>query len=437
MKKEPVLSGWGRIPIPGIELRDENLPALVRERPLTRGLGRSYGDSSLPARGDRAVAGSVLADRLISFDPSTAILRAEAGASLAEILRLFVPRGFFPPVVPGTKFVTLGGMVAADVHGKNHHRDGCFGAHVTELLVELADGSLVRCSPSVEPDLFFGSIGGMGLLGHILEVSFRMVPIPSPWILLESERIPDIESYVAALQREGERWPMTVGWIDLLSGGKSTGRGVLMKGRWATADEAPKAAPATPKRIRMPIDLPEILLSPPAIRAFNELYFRRPGATKKGIVSPEPFFWPLDFLLDWNRMYGRRGLTQYQCVIPQEAGPAGARQLVERLAARGGSSFLCVVKDCGPEGKGVLSFPMRGFSVALDLPVRDATPELVRDLNALVIELGGRVYLAKDQFTTSAEYRAMDPRVERFRLLRERYDPKRRLRSAQSERLGL
>jgi FAD/FMN-containing dehydrogenase len=363
-------------------------------------------------------------------------MRAEAGLSLREIYRLFLPRGWFVPVTPGTLFVTLGGMVAADVHGKNHHRDGCFGAHVEELKLRVADGRVVICSPTVERDLFRATIGGMGLTGHILEVAFRMVHVPSPWIWRESVRMRDIDEMVAGLKAASGEWPMTMGWIDCLSGGKKLGRGTLIKGRWAEPTGAPRHFPRPKRRITIPFDFPAFVLGRFSIRAFNTLnYWRHVPRVRRGIVHPESFFYPLDVLHNWNRMYGRRGLTQHQCVLPDQAGPAAVRRFLELLVSRGGASFLCVIKDCGPEGTGLLSFPRPGISIALDIAVRKETPDLIAALNERVIEEGGRIYLAKDAFTSAAHYRAMDPRLDEFLRVRRKWDPHGRFRSAQSARL--
>src|SRR5215468_747735 len=220
----PTLSGWGRVSGPGREVRSEDLEALSRDAILVRGLGRSYGDSSLPPAGHPVVAGSSLADRILGFDAASGELHAEAGFTLFELNRLFWTRGFCAPVAPGTQFITLGGMVAADVHGKNHHRDGCFGQHVAALRMRAADGRIVFCSPAVEPELFRATLGGMGLTGHILEVRCRLQAIPSPWIQSESERIPDIDRFIEALKEAGPRWPYSMGWIDCLSRGRAMGR---------------------------------------------------------------------------------------------------------------------------------------------------------------------------------------------------------------------
>ena len=417
-------------------MRSENLARITEGRPLSRGLGRSYGDSSLPAAPDHEIVSTVLADRMLSFNEASGVLRAEAGLSLRDIYRLFLPRGWFVPVTPGTQFVTLGGMVAADVHGKNHHQAGCFGAHVVELVVRVADGRTVVCSPTVERDLFRATIGGMGLTGHILEVAFKMERVSSPWLWSESERMPNIDAFLIALNEARERWPMTAGWIDCVAGGKNMGRGILFKTRWATPQEAPSRPPRPKPAITIPFDFPSFVLAPLSIRVFNTLvYWKHFRRVRRGIVHPESSFYPLDMVRHWNRMYGRLGLTQHQCVLPHEAGTEAVRRFLEVLVARGRASFLCVIKDCGPQGVGILSFPRPGISIALDIAVRNDTPELIDALNECVIKEGGRIYLAKDAFTRAEHFRAMEPRIEEFQRIRRQWDPTGKLRSAQSVRL--
>jgi FAD/FMN-containing dehydrogenase len=457
-RRTPSLEGWGRLPVPGREVVSEDLPAITDGAVLTRGLGRSYGDSSLPPPGAAEVAGSRLADRILSFHrgprsesgADEGLLLAEAGLSLAELNRVLLPQGWFVPVTPGTQFVTLGGMVAADVHGKNHHRDGTIGGHVGRLVLRLASGEVVECSREREAELFRATVGGMGLTGHILEVELRMVRVPSPWIVAETVPVPDVERYVEALKASGPEWPFTVGWIDCLrrpGGGRGLGRGVLQRGRWAEPMEAPTGPPPDRRTLAVPFVLPGWALNPWTVRAFNTLYYHRYArAGRSGrpkVVHPASFFYPLDAIRHWNRLYGPRGFTQYQCVLPDEAegGPAAAaRRFLELLTGAtrkgGGASFLCVIKDCGPEGDGVLSFPRPGISIAVDLPVRDSTQALVDRLNELVLAEGGRVYLAKDAFTRPEHFRAMEgERLAEFERIRAKYDPERKVRSAQSVRL--
>lgn len=435
-KKLNTLSGWGRLGVPGRELLGEDLERLTCDVPLTRGLGRSYGDSSLPPPGRHEVAGSRLADRILGFDPETRLLRAEAGLSLGEVNRLFWPRHWSSPVLPGTQYVTLGGMVAADVHGKNHHIDGCFGAHVTRLLLRVATGEVVECSREVEADLFFATLGGMGLTGHILEVEVRLKSIPSPWVWSETERFSDLESLLEGARRAAEEWPYTVAWVDCLKGGRGMGRGILHRGRWAEPDEAPAEPPQPRRRLAVPVDFPSWALNALSVRAFNfAVYHKHWRRRTRGIVHPEPFFHPLDAILHWNRIYGRRGFSQYQCVIPGEAGLEGVAEFLRCFRQEGGISFLSVIKDCGGEGEGFLSFPRPGISVALDVPVRRGTQDLVNRLNDHVRAVGGRIYLAKDAFTRAEHFEAMEPRLERWREVRRRWDPEGSLASAQSVRV--
>lgn len=432
------LTGWGRNPVvEGYELWSENLEAITAGVVLSRGLGRSYGDSSLPPCDHHQVAASPLADRLLAFDPATGIVRAEAGLSLRRLNRVFMPRGWFTPVTPGTEYVTLGGMVAADVHGKNHHVEGCFGEHVTGLRMRVADGRVLEVTEANEPELFRATLGGLGLTGHILEVEFRLKPIASPWIWCETRRVPDIEAAIAALEEAGTSWPYTVCWADCHAKGSHLGRGIIFQGRWAEAPEAPRKLPAEKRLLSVPFVFPEWALNNWTVSTFNALNYwkQRPGG-REGIVHPQEFFYPLDAVLNWNRAYGKRGFTQYQCLLPATRGHSAHRRLIELLTEHGGTPFLCVIKDCGREGKGMLSFPKPGISIAVDLPIRGPeTQALVDALNELVIAEAGRIYLAKDTFTRPEHYRAMDPRLDAWNAVRRKWDPERRLRSAQSVRL--
>ena len=403
---------------------------------LTRGAGRAYGDAALPAATDRRVANSTLANRILDFDAATDVLVAEAGFTLDDLYRVFLPRGYFTPVSPGTRFVTLGGMVASDIHGKNHHREGTIGHHVESLLVRVGSGDVVPCSRSVNPDLFRATLGGMGLTGHILEVTLRLARVPSPWIFAERERIPDIATFIGRLETDGRTWPMTAGWIDCLSGGDNMGRGVLYRGRWAARDEAPTAFPALSPPVSVPFTCPSFVLTPLTMRAFNAVtYWKAMPQVRRTVVHPAGFFYPLDSLANWNRLYGRRGFIQYQCVLPKEAGHEAPVRFLRLLTGRGGASFLCVIKDCGPEGIGLLSFPRPGISIALDIPMRHGVQSLVDALNELVIEAGGRIYLAKDALTRPEHFQQMEPRLPEFLRLRREWDPNGRIRTAQSVRL--
>jgi FAD/FMN-containing dehydrogenase len=433
---QSTLSGWGRIPGPGRQQLSEDLASLTEGAVLSRGLGRSYGDSAMPPRDRPVVATTTLADRILGFEPASGTLLAEAGVSIEQLNRRLLPRGFFVPVTPGTQFVTMGGAVAADVHGKNHHVAGCFGEHVGRLKMRVASGDILWCSPTEEPELFWATVGGMGLTGHILEVEVKMASVPSTWIRVETRRVDDVDEYIEALKDAAPRWPYTVGWIDCLRRGKGMGRGILTSGTWASPDEAPRKIARPMPTLPMPFELPSFVLGRASIQAFNFAYYwKHLPRTRAGVWHWQPFFYPLDMIADWNLMYGRPGFTQYQCVLPDAAGRGAARRVLEILTRRGGASFLCVIKDCGPEGRGLLSFPMRGISIALDIPVRDDTQALVDALNERVLEEGGRIYLAKDSFTRPEHFRAMEPRLSAFLDIRRRWDPTLRIRSAQSVRL--
>lgn len=432
------LHGWAHHPVvEGRLVASEDLAAATRDAVLSRGLGRAYGDAALPPPGHpRHVACSVKADRIVAFDPESGVLRAEAGLSLSTLARLYLPRGYFTPVSPGTQYVTLGGMVAADIHGKNHHVDGTFGRAVRALKMRVADGRVLWTSRADEPELFRATLGGMGLTGHVLEVELQLRRVPSPWIYEETTRFGSFAELFDHLGTASGTWPMTVAWIDTSASGAARGRGIVMCGRWAEPHEAPPEPPTFSRGIAFPFWFPSGLGNRTTFRWANAAYYwRHPARTVKHVVGPGTFFWQLDVAREWNRGYGRRGFTQYQCVMPSD--PVVYAAFLERFSALGGTSFVTVFKDCGEQGEGLLSFPRRGTSVALDIPIRDVaeTAALVRELNAFVLDHGGRVYLAKDAFTEAAAFRRMYPNWEAFEAVRDRWDPERRVTSAQSVRL--
>jgi FAD/FMN-containing dehydrogenase len=428
------LSGWGRTFVPGRELRSEDLAGITRGAALSRGLGRSYGDASLPAHGQSTVVGTTLADRILGFDAETGVVRAEAGVCLGDLNRLLLPRGFFTPVTPGTKYVTLGGMVASDVHGKNHHVAGTFGRHVRSLVIRTGLGKVVTCSRYQEQELFLATLGGMGLTGHILEIEVQFSKIPSPWIYEEAETAPNFDIFLEKLNKASENFPMTVSWIDTIASGASMGRGIVFSGRWAEPNEAKQGLPPPRKPIPT-IPLPSFVLNRFTMGAFNTLLYNVTPNRRQGLVSPEKFFYPLDRFSKWNQMYGKKGVTQHQCVVPKVKANAATRKMFDLLRDHGACSFLTVLKDCGPEGDGMLSFPKPGISVALDIPIRANTQLVIDKLNEIVIENEGRIYLTKDGFTRAEHFRAMDPRIDAFLEVCKKWDPEGTLRSAQSERI--
>ena len=432
------IAGWGRHPVcRAAVLRPERLRLPRAGRVLPRGLGRSYGDAAVPASAQSLVLETVRADRILAFEPSTGTLTCEAGLSLAEILRVFVPRGWFPPVSPGTKFVTVGGCVASDVHGKNHHRDGSFGGFVGRLVLETADGRLVECGPDRERELFLATVGGMGLTGLITEATVRLRPIETPWMFVEVEPAAHLAEMLDGLRHAGKDWPYTVGWIDCLATGSGLGRGIIMRGRHASRGEAPGARPRETSVRGFPFDGPQWLLSPLLMRAFNAVYYRIQSRRTGGRFVPyDAFFYPLDTVKDWNRLYGRSGFLQYQCVVPRAAGGPVLSELLERVSRAGATSFLAVIKDCGPESDAYLSFPLEGTTLAMDLPYRGpATEALVHELDGTVVRAGGRIYLAKDAVTRRDDFERMVPRLPQWQRVRVRWDPEHRFGSALSARL--
>ncbi|MEZ4238238.1 MAG: FAD-binding oxidoreductase [Myxococcota bacterium] len=432
------LHGWGRYPVIDADVvSGEDLERITADAVLSRGLGRAYGDAALPPAGaGHPVALTPKADRILGFDPETGVIRAEAGLSLEVLTRLFLPRGWFTPVSPGTRYVTLGGMVASDIHGKGHHVDGTFGRAVRSLRMRVADGRILDVSREAHPELFFATLGGQGLTGHVLEVEVALQPVPSSWLYEESERYGTFAETFAALVQASVDFPMTVAWIDTTARGAKRGRGIVIRGRWATPDEAPAHPPSLRAGPRFPFLFPSGLGNPLTFRLANAVwYYKHPRRVVKHVVGPETFFWQLDLAREWNKGYGKRGFFQYQCVLPTDVALFDA--LLQRFQALGGSSFVTVLKDCGEQGEGLLSFPKRGTSLAVDVPIRSVADaqRIAAGLDDFVVANGGRVYLAKDAFTSASAFRAMYPSWERFQRIRDEWDPERRLRSALSVRL--
>jgi decaprenylphospho-beta-D-ribofuranose 2-oxidase len=438
MMRKMLLSGWGRQRwIETALVTSDDLERNSRSASLSRGLGRAYGDAALPtARATAPVMSTTLADRILSFDRQTGVLRAEAGLSIGELTRLYVEQGWFSPVVPGTRFVTLGGAVAADIHGKNHHVAQTFGHHVRALAVRAGDGRVYECSRSQHSDLFLATIGGMGLTGHVLEVELTMDRVPSRWIYEESERFDSLEGVFSALRAARDVWPMTVAWIDTSVAGAHAGRGIVMSGRWATADEARDRRPRKELSVRVPMDFPNGLINPFTIRLMNAFWYHKHGRRKRThFVTPEQYYWPLDGIREWNRVFGTRGFFQYQCVMPSEM--EAFQKLLALFRARRACSFVTVFKDTGAEGEGMLSFPKTGTTLAVDIPVRtiEDARETTRQFNELVLAHGGRIYLAKDSFTDGPDFRKMYPRLDEWQAVRRRYDPAGNIGSAMADRL--
>jgi decaprenylphospho-beta-D-ribofuranose 2-oxidase len=447
-----LFSGWGRT-VPtwaeGHQVRDaKELPELVGSRPprglIARGLGRSYGDAA------QCAGGEVLEFRplrgLRSLDLETGVVSAWAGTSFDELMRWLVPLGWFVPVTPGTRFVTVGGAIAADIHGKNHHSAGSFVDHVDEITLQLADGSVVDVSRVNDPDLFWATAGGMGLTGLVVSATFRMKAVATSRLAVDTERTPDLDTLMARMIDSDDHHDYSVAWIDLTTTGAAMGRGILDQGRFAEVDELPPSLADEPlafaPRVMAPAPpwAPPHLLNPLTVRAFNEFWFRvqSPAQRREGAIqSITQFFHPLDLVEGWNRIYGRHGFLQWQLIVPYGE-EATLRHVVEQLSSNKVTSFLAVLKRFGPANPGPLSFPTEGWTLALDIPggIPGLGPLLDR-LDERVAEVGGRIYLAKDSRLRPELVPVMYPRLDDWRAVRERVDPHRVFQSDLGRRLAL
>ncbi|MCB1825972.1 MAG: FAD-binding oxidoreductase [Candidatus Competibacteraceae bacterium] len=409
---------WGRYPRARqtmIRCHDRHAALPLTEHfLLPHGNGRSYGDSCLNDGG--ALLQTRGLDRFIAFDPKTGVLRCEAGVLLSEILELIVPQGWFLPVTPGTQFVTVGGAIANDVHGKNHHRAGTFGTMVRGFELLRTDGSRRRCSPTENPDWFAATVGGLGLTGLITWAEIQLRRVANPWIASETIRFGNLDEFFTVSAASDRDYEYTVAWLDCASRGAALGRGLFMRGNHAPALCAARPRPPT-GRLNVPFTPPFSLINRWSLRAFNTLYYHRQWREMTcGIVHYAPFFYPLDRVLAWNRIYGRHGFLQYQCAIPQVHGQAAVREVLERIARSGLGSFLAVLKIFGEiPAVGWLSFPRPGVTLALDFPNRGpATFKLLDALDTVVAMTGGAVYPAKDARMSGARFREFFPRWHHF-----------------------
>lgn len=397
---------WGCIPEEApqarrMRWRDELLPNTAASL-LPFGNGRSYGDSCLNNNGMLLDTRGL--NRFIAFDTAQGILRCEAGVLLSDILEHSVPRGWFLPVTPGTRFVTVGGAIANDVHGKNHHRSGSFGHHIRCFELLRSDGSRLLCSPEENPDWFAATIGGLGLTGLIVWAEIKLKTVPGPFIEAETIRFGCLEEFFELSRESHAHYEYTVAWIDSFARGKTLGRGLFMRGNHAPGT----VNSPTGRRLKLgvPFTPPYSLVQPPLVKAFNILYYHKPlGRVRK--AHYEAFFYPLDGIGQWNRLFGPRGFFQYQCVLPAESGLEATRELIRRVARAGAASFLSVLKVFGNQRPaGWLSFPRPGVTLAMDLPNRgQPTLKLLQELDEITSAAGGAVYPAKDGRMSSALFR--------------------------------
>src|SRR5689334_11257947 len=435
-----LVSGWGRFPVVDSDvLRPRSFAAVgeaVSSGTVARGNGRAYGDAAIGATRTVTMTGF---DRVRSFDPSTGRIRLEAGVLLSDLIDTFGPRGFLPFVVPGTRFVSVGGAIAADVHGKNHHGEGGFGRYVDSILLRTGQGEIIEASREQNSDAFFATVGGMGLTGIILEATMRLRRVETGWIRERVISASDLDAAMRALEASNEA-TYSVAWIDCAARGRDLGRSLIYLGEHAGRDELADGTDVFPvgkdPGLSVPVDLPSLALNRASVRAFNELYYRM-GARRAGsahVVSLYPYFFPLDSIGEWNRIYGKRGFLQHQCVIPEAGARAVLGEILDRVARRGDASFLAVLKKLG-QGDGILSFPLPGYTLALDFPVKGDILNFLDEIDRLVVAAGGRLYLAKDARQSRATFAAGYPALQRFNAIRKSLDPAGNIRSKLSQRL--
>jgi decaprenylphospho-beta-D-ribofuranose 2-oxidase len=438
------LSGWGRYPRYSGDVVRPGTPgelALLQrdlQTYVARGNGRAYGDAAI---GAGLTLDMRRLDRMRAFEASSGLLTVEAGVLLADIIDRFLPRGFFPAVVPGTRFVTVGGMIAADVHGKNHHRVGGFGDHVLALKLMLPSGETVLCSREENAGLFRATIGGMGLTGTIIETTIRLTKVETGWIRQRTAKADDILSAVRILTTN-ENASYAVAWVDCLSKGNALGRSLVYLGEHVGLNELQERKPGAKiypsgrgRGIVVPLEAPAFLLNRHSIRVFNGLRYAR-ASTGEEFIPWEPYFFPLDSLDQWNRLYGRRGFLQYQFVLPHGTATRVLPEMMEEIASSREASFLAVLKTLG-NGGGLLSFPMPGVTLALDFPVSDGIFSLLERLDRLVVEGGGRLYLAKDARQRPETFEASYANLSVFREHRRAIGAEGRLASMLSRRIAI
>jgi len=438
------LAGWGNYPVSEsilITPQDEQgfTKAFQQDKLIARGLGRSYGDQALNANHQVAVCSRL--NRFISWDATEGVLECQAGVSLEDIINVFGPRGWLPMICPGTKFVTIGGAIANDIHGKAHHIDGSFVNCVESFTILLADGKIVTASRTEHEDLFWANFGGLGLLGVILTATIRLRKIETTYFKQKSMKIRDLNHMLEALDQYDHEYNYSVAWIDALAKGNKLGSGVLTLGNAAKFSELPDGLKASPlklhktSKLTVPFFMPSFVLNNFTVRILNRVIAFVQNSPKE-FVHYEKFFFPLDAINNWNRGYGKRGFIQYQFVIPEENGKKNLVEILKMIADSGCTPFLNVFKRMG-DGQGILSFPFKGYTLAIDFPVTSKLKVFTPKLDSKVLAAGGRLYLGKDALLDEKMFKAMYPQHKDWLSIKHKYDPLATFSSDISKRLGL
>ncbi|MNU18556.1 putative decaprenylphosphoryl-beta-D-ribose oxidase [compost metagenome] len=405
------VTNWGNFPIVEKEMKSEDSFRKIKEfvqnhnEVIARGNGRCYGDASL----GESIFSTKKLNKFISFDRLNGIIECESGVLLSDVLEISVPQGYFLYVTPGTKFISIGGAIASDVHGKNHHSEGCFSEYVIDFKLMTENDDIIICSKEENSEKFYATIGGMGLTGIILSARFKLKNIETAYIRQESIKAENLDE-IFRLFDESESWTYTVAWIDCLQKGKDIGRSILMRGEHAFAHELPQKFSKNPLRLKkkfsptVPFYFPGFVLNALTVKLFNLLYFKRQTKKEvKNFIDYETYFYPLDAINDWNKIYGKSGFIQYQMVIPKENGKEGMKKILETIANSGNGSFLAVLKLFGKNNpEAYNSFPIEGYTLALDFKVNSKLKKLVEQLDQTVQEFGGRIYLTKDSMSKSS-----------------------------------
>ena len=429
------ISGWGGYPIHEAQVftpktsSELKLQLQTQRSLIARGMGRSYGDSANAP----AVLQTKHFDHFVSFNVNTGLLTVESGISLRDILKVIVPTGWFLPVTPGTSYITLGGAIASDVHGKNHHVVGTFGQHVLSMTIMLGTGEVVTVSPIEHADLFYATCGGMGLTGVILTATIQLIPIRSAFISQKTIKAKSLEALCEAFEVNSKS-TYSVAWIDCLATGKKLGRSVLMLGEHA---ERGGFDLTIKDGIDVPIHTPAVLLNRLTMRTFNNAYWIKFKDKKKQTVPLMPYFYPLDILNGWNKLYGKAGFVQYQFVLPKAHGVVNIRKILNQIIQSDQGPFLAVLKQFGKSNKNLLSFPIEGYTLALDFKMTKSIISILHKLDDMVADMGGRINLTKDALMREKTMKKTYPKWQQFEDVRQKYGAIGKFSSAQSKRLGL